>query len=193
MSIHPHGAARRRFLRHGAHLAAATALPALALPAKAAAPRVLALAHTHTHEQIDLTYAIDDRYVPAALGQLNRFLRDHYTGEVGVIDPGVFDQLHRVQLALGRASAFEVISGYRCPATNQHLRESRGGGVAKRDGWQCAPHTGGAPLLHAQRHGKQPSHAGIDTVVRAERDHRRPVHWHRRGGSSDPPDLTRPA
>lgn len=132
MSIHPHGAARRRFLRHGAHLAAATALPALALPAKAAAPRVLALAHTHTHEQIDLTYAIDDRYVPAALGQLNRFLRDHYTGEVGVIDPGVFDQLHRVQQALGSTSAFEVISGYRCPATNQHLRESRGGGVAKR-------------------------------------------------------------
>ncbi len=125
--------ARRRFLRHTARLAAAAALPALLAPAaRAAVPdaRGLALVHTHTHEKIDLVYADGDRYVPEALGALNRFLRDHYTGDVGLMDPQIFELLHRVQRVLGSGLTFEVISGYRCPATNSHLRQTRGGGVA---------------------------------------------------------------
>jgi uncharacterized protein YcbK (DUF882 family) len=65
------------------------------------------------------------------MATLNRLLRDHYTGEVGTMDPLVFDQLHRVQQLLGGRRAFEVISGYRCPATNSRLRATRGGGVAR--------------------------------------------------------------
>lgn len=127
--------ARRHFLRHTARLAAAAALPALASRAALASVpdvRGLALVHTHTHEKIDLVYASGERYVPEALGWLNRFLRDHYTGDIGVIDPQVFDLLHRVQQALGSKGAFEVISGYRCPATNSHLRQTRSGGVATK-------------------------------------------------------------
>jgi uncharacterized protein YcbK (DUF882 family) len=126
--------ARRRFLHHGARLAAVGALPGLSATARASVPGVrgLALVHTHTHEQIDLVYAVDERYVPDALDSLNHFLRDHYTGDVGRIDPQVFDLLYRVQQALGSSCAFEVISGYRCPATNTRLRETRGGGVATR-------------------------------------------------------------
>jgi uncharacterized protein YcbK (DUF882 family) len=122
---------RRHFLRHTASLAAG-ALPGLASPARAAMPgaRGLALAHTHTREQIDLVYAVQERYLPESLGLLNRFLRDHYTGEVGTIDPQVFDLLHRVRQLLGSTATFEVISGYRGSATNQHLRLTRGGGVA---------------------------------------------------------------
>ncbi|OGA95446.1 MAG: twin-arginine translocation pathway signal protein [Burkholderiales bacterium RIFCSPHIGHO2_12_FULL_61_11] len=130
---HPFALARRGFLRHTARLAAA-ALPALsASVALASVPdtRGLALVHTHTHEKIDLVYADGQRYVPAALGSLNRFLRDHYTGDVGLMDPRIFDLLHRVQQVLGSSQAFEVISGYRCPATNDHLRQTRSGGVAK--------------------------------------------------------------
>lgn len=131
---------RRRFFRHGAHWAAAAAAgPVLApLPARAAAPmaaagdRALALAHTHTGERLQLVYAQDDRYLPEALATLNHFLRDHYTGQVGVIDPPLFDLLHLVRGLLGARSEFEVISGYRCPETNQRLRETRGGGVASR-------------------------------------------------------------
>jgi uncharacterized protein YcbK (DUF882 family) len=128
----PHNT-RRSFLRHSARLAATGAVSALALPARAAvaAPRGLALAHTHTHERISLVYAQDEQYLPQALGALNRFLRDHYTGDVGVIDPRVFDQLHQVRQLLGSATPFEVISGYRCPATNTQLRSTRGGGVAR--------------------------------------------------------------
>jgi len=129
---HPHAFGRRHFLRHTVSLAAVGALPATASRARAAVSgaRELALAHTHTRERIDLVYAIDERYVPEALGSLNRFLRDHYTGDIGLIDPRVFDQLNRVQKLLGGGRVFEVISGYRCPATNSLLRESRGGGVA---------------------------------------------------------------
>jgi uncharacterized protein YcbK (DUF882 family) len=124
---------RRRFFRHTARLAAACALPALATTARASVSgaRGLAMVHTHTHERIDLVYAVDGQYDTAALGSLNRFLRDHYSGDIGTIDPQVFDLLHRVQREFGGGRAFEVISGYRCPATNNQLRETRGGGVAK--------------------------------------------------------------
>jgi uncharacterized protein YcbK (DUF882 family) len=124
---------RRRFLRHAASFAAAGALPAVSAPARAAqaGPRALAMVHTHTHEQIDLVFAHSDRFVPEALSSLNHFLRDHYTGDIGPIEPGVFDLLHRVQQVLGSRRSFEVISGYRCPTTNTRLRETRAGGVAK--------------------------------------------------------------
>lgn len=130
---------RRHFLHHGARLAAAGALPALAAaPARAALAdtqgdaRDLVMAHTHTGEHIDLVYAVQERYLPQSLGLLNRFLRDHYSGEVGRIDPQLFDLLHRVRGLLGASTPFEVISGYRSEATNARLRATRGGGVATR-------------------------------------------------------------
>ncbi len=125
-------ASRRRFLRQTVHLAAAGVLPGLTAGAQAAMPgaRGLSLVHTHTHERLELVYAGDAGFVAEALGSLNRFLRDHYTGDVGRMDPQVFDLLHGVQQALGSTGTFEVISGYRCPATNTLLRRTRGGGVA---------------------------------------------------------------
>jgi uncharacterized protein YcbK (DUF882 family) len=150
--------ARRRFLRHSARFAGAAALPALWAPAARAAlapARALALVHTHTHEKIDLVYADGERYDPAALGVLNHFLRDHYTGDAGLMDPQLFDLLHRVRQTLAGGSVFEVISGYRCPATNNRLRQTRGGGVASRslhmDGRAVDVRLSGVPLadLHA--------------------------------------------
>ena len=141
---------RRQFLRRAVKLTAGGVALPFAGAAKAAYPqrpvqslasvvvsgeqRVLAFNHTHTRERIDLAYAVNDQYVPDALRTLNRFLRDHYSGTVGEMDPQLFDLLHQVRHVLGGKSlpAFEVISGYRCPETNNHLRNSRGGGVAKR-------------------------------------------------------------
>ena len=132
---------RRHVLRSCAR-AAALAVPgwvALTSPARAAVPageRTLALRHLHTQEHLQLVYAEADTYLAPALQTLNHFLRDHYTGDVGVMDPQLFDLLHRVQVALGGRSVgqapYEVISGYRCPATNSHLQQTRGGGVASR-------------------------------------------------------------
>lgn len=130
--------ARRRFLhlglRHGATLSAVVAAPALVLPARArlAPDRALVMQHTHTQEHIDLVYARGNTYLPAALGTLDHFLRDHYSGVVGRIDPQLHDLLHAVRQVLGTEQAFHVISGYRSPATNAHLKATRGGGVATR-------------------------------------------------------------
>ncbi len=126
---------RRQFLRRATAVALAGAVPAAMAAVPAAeglrGARRLAFHHTHTGESIALVYAVDDRYVPEALGALNHFLRDHYSGDVGVIAPSLLDQLHRLQQVLGTAQPFQVISGYRCPATNTTLRQTRGGGVAR--------------------------------------------------------------
>lgn len=100
--------------------------------AAATSLRSLALDHTHTGERIDLVYASGEQYLPQALGSLNHFLRDHYSGDVGRIDPQLFDLLHEVRLALGSGAplSYQIISGYRSPLTNARLRSSRGGGVA---------------------------------------------------------------
>ncbi|HEX5804777.1 MAG TPA: DUF882 domain-containing protein [Macromonas sp.] len=124
---------RRRFLRQTVGIAAVGAAPKLAFASLTKGPaRDLNLVHTHTGERIGLVYAVGEQYLHESLGQLNHFLRDHYSGSVGSIDPVLFDQLHQVRTLLGARMSYEVISGYRCPETNDHLRVSRGGGVAKR-------------------------------------------------------------
>lgn len=128
-----HQPARRRFLRLGAQsLLAASAAPlashAMVAPRDA---RALSFDHTHTGEHIALVYALGEQFVAQALNNLNHFLRDHYSGEVGLIDPQLFDLLHRLRQELGADQPFQVISGYRSAATNSLLRNTRGGGVAK--------------------------------------------------------------
>ena len=58
--------------------------------------------------------------IPFYKAQTRIALRD-----VGVIDPNLFDLLHRVRLELGVSQSFEVISAYRCPTTNESLRTTR--------------------------------------------------------------------
>lgn len=124
---------RRLFLRHAGGLVLAGAL--LPLPARSALAslpdaRSLSFEHTHTGERIALVYAVGDQFVPESLAALNHFLRDHYSGQVGVIDPQLFALLYRLRQTLCCAAPFQVISGYRSPATNARLRKTRGGGVA---------------------------------------------------------------
>lgn len=133
----PATADRRRFLRHAALAALPLAAVAPARAAVAPAPatpsaRWLALSHTHTGERLEIAFADGTAYRPDALTRLDRFLRDHYTGEVGRMDPLLFDQMDRLAQRLGATRGFEIISGYRCPATNERLKRTRGGGVATR-------------------------------------------------------------
>jgi uncharacterized protein YcbK (DUF882 family) len=135
MSVTPIHPARRLFLRRSVQLAVAgagglvAARAALAMDEEA---RSLSLEHAHTRERLSLVYATREQYVANALSTLNHFLRDHYSGAVGMIDPQLFDLLYRVKTALGARESFHVISGYRSPATNRALRTTRGGGVATR-------------------------------------------------------------
>ncbi len=120
---------RRRALGAGLALAAA---PFVALPrrAHAAVGRTLAFRHTHTGESLVVTYANGDGYLGAALARIEWLLRDFRTGESKPIDPGLLDQLHTLALATRSRMPYEVISGYRSPATNLALQRRGGGGVA---------------------------------------------------------------
>jgi len=129
---------RRGLLKQATRLGTvAMAWPLMTASVRAAAganERRLSLVHTHTRERVDLAYAVEDRYVPQALGLLDHFLRDHYSGQVGRIDPRLYDLLHQLQhefAATAADASFEIVSAYRCAATNARLRETRGGGVAR--------------------------------------------------------------
>jgi uncharacterized protein YcbK (DUF882 family) len=122
---------RRQFLRRTAGLLATASVPGW-VQAKDGLPdlygqeaRIIDLVHTHRPERIGLVYATGTQYLPESIHHLNWFLRDHYTGDVGFMDPLLFDQMHRIRQLLGTQAAYEVISGYRCPETNDRLRNRR--------------------------------------------------------------------
>jgi uncharacterized protein YcbK (DUF882 family) len=126
----PHlDASRRAFLRGGAFGLLALALgPRLALAAASQARRLRAVS-IHTAERVDLVFHDGRGYDPDALTVLERFLRDPFTGEAHPIDPAVLDIAWSVARAAGReATPFDVVCGYRSPATNArlHARSPRG-------------------------------------------------------------------
>lgn len=140
-STRPPAPPRRHWLRRSLQLGTAAACaPLLLLRAPLAAARStsssgareIALQHLHTRESIATVYAVGSEFIPAALGSLDYFLRDHYNHEVGRMDPQLYELMQRLRLELGSRNAFEVISGFRSAATNERLRTTRGGGVAKR-------------------------------------------------------------
>lgn len=121
---------RRHFLALGVKAAAGLVL-CQAVPAWAGkGTRTLSFYHTHTNQTLDIAYARSGIYDPLALERVNYFLRDFRTSEVHSIDPDVLDILWRIQQKIGCNGTYEVISGYRSPATNGALR-GRSKGVAK--------------------------------------------------------------
>jgi len=124
-----HTLSRRHFLKLGM-LAAALPFPAFASQGLTAPERRLGFNNLHTGEKLDLPYWIEGDYVPESLAAINRVLRDHRSGQVAAIDTGLLDLLHRVNAALGTSQPFQVISGYRSPASN-HMLADNSSGVAK--------------------------------------------------------------
>jgi uncharacterized protein YcbK (DUF882 family) len=116
--------------------AAALAAPGLLVSRKAAAsvPRadVLSFVHTHTGESLSVGWRVEGESDPYALRRIDRLLRDVRTGDVHPIDPALLDQLHRIGRMTGARAPFQVISGFRSPRTNDMLRRTGGGGVARR-------------------------------------------------------------
>jgi uncharacterized protein YcbK (DUF882 family) len=114
--------------------ALAMAVPALAaqrgLMALAGEARTLRFAHTHTGERLAVEYFSGGAYLNDALAAVNHFLRDFRTGEIHAIDPGLLDLLAGMADLTQTRRPFQVISGYRSPATNAMLRH-RSEGVAR--------------------------------------------------------------
>jgi len=114
----------------GQPISCAEALPKS--PAVSGGPYQLHFVHTHTRERLNIVYRNDEGYDQESLVRLNRYLRDHRTGEIHEYDPQVFDLLHDLTTALGNPDLeVDVICGYRTPWSNEFLR-THGHGVARR-------------------------------------------------------------
>ncbi|HZF16372.1 MAG TPA: DUF882 domain-containing protein [Steroidobacteraceae bacterium] len=108
---------RRSFLR----LMASCGGLALAPFASAAPSPLLRFHHTHTNEDLAFGYRDDGAYTAEEVAQFEHFLRDFRTGEQHAMDMHLPDILHAVAERIESGVTFEVISGYRSPATNAEL------------------------------------------------------------------------
>jgi uncharacterized protein YcbK (DUF882 family) len=92
--------------------------------------RTLSFHHTHSDEDLTVTFKRDGRYDEEALKQLNHFLRDWRSQEQTTMDRHLFDILWEVYRDIDGKKPIQIISSYRSPATNAMLRR-RSSGVAR--------------------------------------------------------------
>ncbi|MBT8339484.1 MAG: DUF882 domain-containing protein, partial [Desulfatitalea sp.] len=125
---------RRNVLKIGLSAAAASMLPLNALAAAMQMPdnrRSLDLYNIHTAERLSVCYYKQGAYLPKALTDINHILRDHRTGDVTDMQTELLDLLYAVKRRIRAKGPFSIISGYRCPSTNEALRRKTDG-VAKK-------------------------------------------------------------
>ena len=121
---------RRSFLKSSAVLASVLGVPALA---RAASPlampheRTLRMYNTHTGESLRTVFWAEGQFVPDAMNDINKLLRDHRNNQVTQMDPKLLFLLDQVSNAVGASSVVHIISGYRSPASNQLLAEKTSG------------------------------------------------------------------
>jgi len=143
-------------------------VPGLLLPGFSAATAVescrLRFFHTHTGEKLDVVYRDGEGYIAEALADIDHLLRDFRTGEVHLIDPSLLDILHGVQTLTATNASFEIISGYRSPATNKMLAK-KSTRVAKRSlhmqGQAIDVRLTGADTRHVQKAALKLAQGGV--------------------------------
>ncbi len=125
---------RRSFLKSSVVLASALGAPALARAAgtASAAPgeRTLRLYNTHTGESLRSVFWAEGQFLPDALADINKLLRDHRNNSISTMDPQLLVLLDKVSAQFGSNKVLHVISGYRSPESNRLLAE-RSNGVAR--------------------------------------------------------------
>jgi uncharacterized protein YcbK (DUF882 family) len=92
--------------------------------------RTLSFHHTHSGEDLTVTFKRDGRYDEEALKKLNHFLRDWRSQDQTTMDRHLFDILWEVYRDVDGKKPIQIISAYRSPATNSMLRR-RSSGVAR--------------------------------------------------------------
>ena len=92
--------------------------------------RTLSFHHTHSDEDLTVTFKRDGRYDEEALKKLNHFLRDWRSQDETMMDRHLFDILWEVYRDVDGKKPIQIISSYRSPATNAMLRR-RSSGVAR--------------------------------------------------------------
>jgi len=92
--------------------------------------RRVTLHNLHTGDKFDEVYWEKGAYVPDALAAAQHALRDWRNGEEHFMDPKLFDLLHGISQTLETQQPFQIISGYRSPASNAAMH-ARSSGVAE--------------------------------------------------------------
>jgi len=92
--------------------------------------RTLSFHHTHSDEDLTVTFKRDGRYDEEALKKINHFLRDWRNQDSTTMDRHLFDILWEVYRDVDGKKPIQIISAYRSPATNAMLRR-RSSGVAR--------------------------------------------------------------
>ena len=92
--------------------------------------RTLSFHHTHSDENLTVTFKRDGRYDEEGLKKLNHFLRDWRSQDQTTMDRHLFDILWEVYRDVDGKKPIQIISAYRSPATNSMLRR-RSSGVAR--------------------------------------------------------------
>jgi uncharacterized protein YcbK (DUF882 family) len=92
--------------------------------------RTLSFHHTHSGEDLTVTFKRNGRYDDAALKKLNHHLRDWRSQDSTTMDPRLFDILWEVYRDVDGKRPINIISAYRSPKTNAMLRR-RSSGVAR--------------------------------------------------------------
>ncbi|MDB5627039.1 MAG: hypothetical protein JWR73_2841 [Tardiphaga sp.] len=92
--------------------------------------RTLSFHHTHSGEDLTVTFKRNGRYDEDALKQINHFLRDWRSQDKTTMDRRLFDILWEVYRDVDGKQPINIISAYRSPATNAMLRR-RSSGVAR--------------------------------------------------------------
>ena len=92
--------------------------------------RTLSFHHTHSDEDLTVTFKRQGRYDEEALKKLNHYLRDWRNQDETVMDRHLFDILWEVYREVDGKRPIQIISSYRSPSTNAMLRR-RSSGVAR--------------------------------------------------------------
>ena len=137
---------RRFFLKRSALLASVLGVPALAragvastvastvasivastVASTAPAERTLRLYNTHTGESLRSVFWADGNFVPDAMNDINKLLRDHRNNQIAPIDPKLLLLLDQVSSQVGSGNVLHIISGYRSAESNQLLADTTSG------------------------------------------------------------------
>jgi uncharacterized protein YcbK (DUF882 family) len=119
---------RRSFLKSSVVLASAVGMPALAKAAQPApTERTLRMYNTHTGESLRRVFWAEGQFIPDALKDINKLLRDHRNDKIAEMDPKLIVLLNDVSDKFGDNQVLHIISGYRSPESNAKLAAASNG------------------------------------------------------------------
>jgi uncharacterized protein YcbK (DUF882 family) len=85
--------------------------------------RSLKMYNIHSGERLHTTYYSEEGYGRSELERIYYLLRCHYTNTIKPISLEVIDLLYDIKEATGFDGEISIISGYRSPEYNAHLKE----------------------------------------------------------------------